>query len=472
MPLVVYNTLTRKKEEFKPLVGNRVKMFVCGPTVYDLSHIGHARTYVAYDIIAKYLRYKGYSVFFIMNITDIDDKIINRAKEKGIDPLSLAEEYTKEFYSDMEALGINSINLYAKASEHIPEIISQISTLIEKGYAYVVDGNVYFDVSKFPDYGKLSHQKPEELKKHRIEPDPRKKNPNDFSLWKSQKSGEIAWDSPWGKGRPGWHIEDTAIALTYFNEQYDIHGGAIELIFPHHEAEIAQAEATTGKKPYVKYWIHTGVLYVNGKKMSKSLGNFITIKDALKKYSPELLKTFFALSHYRSSIDYNEEKINQAKEVLRNIHETYRLVKSSLKKAKNDESPLDQELLKLLDKYSKRFFEAMDDDFNTPKALSSLLSLSKEIKKFNLENLGKNALNKAVATFKELGSIIGIIKEEKEVVEEKIVEELVEIIVEIRDYLRKKKDWSISDKIREKLEKLGIVLEDTPEKTIWKWKVS
>jgi cysteinyl-tRNA synthetase len=472
VPLVVYNTLTRKKEEFKPLVGNRVKMFVCGPTVYDLSHIGHARTYVAYDIIAKYLRYKGYSVFFIMNITDIDDKIINRAKEKGVDPLSLAEEYTKEFYSDMEALGINSINLYAKASEHIPEIISQISTLIEKGYAYVVDGNVYFDVSKFPDYGKLSHQKPEELKKHRIEPDPRKKNPNDFSLWKSQKSGEIAWDSPWGKGRPGWHIEDTAIALTYFNEQYDIHGGAIELIFPHHEAEIAQAEATTGKKPYVKYWIHTGVLYVNGKKMSKSLGNFITIKDALKKYSPELLKTFFALSHYRSSIDYNEEKINQAKEVLRNIHETYRLVKSSLKKAKNDESPLDQELLKLLDKYSKRFFEAMDDDFNTPKALSSLLSLSKEIKKFNLENLGKNALNKAVATFKELGSIIGIIKEEKEVVEEKIVEELVEIIVEIRDYLRKKKDWSISDKIREKLEKLGIVLEDTPEKTIWKWKVS
>ncbi|MEM3506412.1 MAG: cysteine--tRNA ligase [Candidatus Bathyarchaeia archaeon] len=470
MPLIVYNTLTRGKEEFKPLVGNRVKMFVCGPTVYDLSHIGHARTYVAYDIIAKYLRYKGYSVFFIMNITDVDDKIINRAKEKGVNPLSLAEEYTKEFYSDMEALGINSINLYAKASEHIPEIISQISTLIEKGYAYVVDGNVYFDVSKFPDYGKLSHQKPEELKKHRIEPDPRKKNPSDFSLWKSQKNEEIAWNSPWGKGRPGWHIEDTAIALTYFNEQYDIHGGAIELIFPHHEAEIAQAEATTGKKPYVKYWLHTGILYVNGKKMSKSLGNFITIKDALKKYSPELIKTFFALSHYRSSIDYSEEKMNQAKEVFRQIHEAYKLIKSSFKKAKN-ESPFDQELLNLLDEHAKKFFEAMDDDFNTPKAISSLLGLSKAIRKLNLESFSKHALNKAINTFKELGSIIGILKEEKEL-EEKIVEGLIETIVEVRDYLKKKKDWSMSDKIREKLDKLGIILEDTPEKTLWKWKVS
>ncbi|MEM3521463.1 MAG: cysteine--tRNA ligase, partial [Candidatus Bathyarchaeia archaeon] len=360
--------------------------------------------------------------------------------------------------------------LYAKASEHIPEIISQISTLIEKGYAYVVDGNVYFDVSKFPDYGKLSHQKPEELKKHRIEPDPRKKNPSDFSLWKSQKNEEIAWNSPWGKGRPGWHIEDTAIALTYFNEQYDIHGGAIELIFPHHEAEIAQAEATTGKKPYVKYWLHTGILYVNGKKMSKSLGNFITIKDALKKYSPELIKTFFALSHYRSSIDYSEEKMNQAKEVFRQIHEAYKLIKSSFKKAKN-ESPFDQELLNLLDEHAKKFFEAMDDDFNTPKAISSLLGLSKAIRKLNLESFSKHALNKAINTFKELGSIIGILKEEKEL-EEKIVEGLIETIVEVRDYLKKKKDWSMSDKIREKLDKLGIILEDTPEKTLWKWKVS
>ncbi|MEM2896460.1 MAG: cysteine--tRNA ligase [Candidatus Bathyarchaeia archaeon] len=471
MPLIVYNTLSRRKEEFKPLVGNRVKMFVCGPTVYDLSHIGHARTYVAYDIIAKYLRYRGYSVFFIMNITDVDDKIINRAKEKGVDPLSLAEEYTEEFYSDMEALGIDSINLYAKASEHIPEMISQISTLIEKGYAYTVDGDVYYDTSKFLDYGKLSHQKPEELKKHRIEPDPRKKSPNDFSLWKSQKIDEIAWDSPWGKGRPGWHIEDTAIALTYFGEKYDIHGGAIELIFPHHEAEIAQAEAITDKKPFVNYWIHTGILYVKGKKMSKSLGNFITIKDALKKYSPELIKTFFALSHYRSPIDYDEEKISHAEKILRQIYEAYELAKSSFKKAKDGEGPLDQELLNLLGKHVERFFEAMDDDFNTPKALSSLLGLSKEIKRFNPENLSKDVLNKTIATFKELGSIIGILKEERRA-EEKVLEELIEIIVEARDYLKNKKDWRISDKIRERLRKVGIVLEDTPEKTVWKWKVS
>ena len=239
-------------------------MFVCGPTVYDFSHVGHARTYLAYDIIARYLRARGYSVFYIVNITDIDDKIINRANASGEDPLLLADKFTKDFFRDMEALGITSVNLYAKASEHVPEIIDQITTLIGNGHAYQVDGDVYFDVSKFPEYGKLSRQNIEKISVHEIAPHSRKRNVVDFALWKSQKPGEPAWDSPWGKGRPGWHIEDTAITTTYFGPQYDIHGGGLDLVFPHHEAEIAQAEAATGVKPLVRYWLHGGLLNIAG----------------------------------------------------------------------------------------------------------------------------------------------------------------------------------------------------------------
>ena len=260
MGLRIYNTRTRSVEEFKPARGNRVYMFVCGPTVYDHSHIGHARTYLAYDIIARYLRARGFSLFYLMNITDIDDKIIARANESGEDPLRLADRFTKEFMRDMEALGITSVNLYAKASEHVPEIIAQIATLIQKGFAYQVEGDVYYDVAKFPRYGELSGQKIEQLVMHRIDPDARKRNVVDFALWKSQKPGEPAWESPWGKGRPGWHIEDTAITTTYFGPTYDLHGGGLDLVFPHHEAEIAQAEAATGVEPLVRFWVHGGLL--------------------------------------------------------------------------------------------------------------------------------------------------------------------------------------------------------------------
>ncbi|MEM3678009.1 MAG: cysteine--tRNA ligase, partial [Candidatus Bathyarchaeia archaeon] len=289
-PIRVYDSMARMVREFKPLRGNRVYMFVCGPTVYDLSHVGHARTYVAYDIMAKYLRLRGYSVFYLMNITDVDDKIIRRSRELGVDPFELAEDMTEEFHRDMRALKVDSVNLYARASEHIDEIIEQVRGLLDKGYAYRLDGDVYYDISRFPDYGRLSGRRPEELVRHRVDPRPGKRSPGDFALWKAEKPGEPSWDSPWGRGRPGWHIEDTAITHTYFGASYDIHGGALELIFPHHEAEIAQMEALTGVKPMVNYWIHTGLLTIGGRKMSKSLRNFVTIREALSRHSPEALR--------------------------------------------------------------------------------------------------------------------------------------------------------------------------------------
>ncbi len=293
----IYNTMTRKKEEFKPLKENRIKMFVCGPTVYDKSHIGHGRTYISFDVIARYLKYKGYSVFYLQNITDIDDKIIKRADELGVEPLKLAKEFENRYIEDMETLGVENVNFYARAMEHLDEIINQIQTLVDKNFAYETPTGVYFDEEKFPDFGKLSNRNIEELNVHRVNPDPTKRNPGDFALWKKRDENP-AWDSPWGKGRPGWHIEDTAISETYFGGHFDIHGGGLDLIFPHHEAEIAQMESATGKKPMVKYWLHTGFLNVSGEKMSKSLGNFITINELLKEYDPQVFRFFVLSTHY------------------------------------------------------------------------------------------------------------------------------------------------------------------------------
>jgi cysteinyl-tRNA synthetase len=314
MALKVYNTLTHDKEEFKPISGNRVYMFVCGPTTYDHSHLGHARTYVAFDMIARYLRFKGFDLFYLMNITDIDDNIINRANELNVQPAELADKFFKLFLNDMQALNIQSVNLYAKATEHVPEIISQAQVLINKNYAYHIAGKVYYEVEKFEDFGKLSGQNLDALQAGaRVEIDEDKRNPLDFILWKSEKPGEPTWESPWGSGRPGWHIEDTAITTKYFGDQYDVHGGARDLIFPHHESEITIAESATGKKPFVKYWFHTGFLNIEGEKMSKSLGNFFTIQDVLEKYDPEVVRFFLLYTHYRSPIDFTEKYLEEAK---------------------------------------------------------------------------------------------------------------------------------------------------------------
>src|SRR6266851_1277386 len=347
--LKVYNTLTRHIDDFEPIHPGRVNMFVCGPTVYDVSHIGHGKTYVAYDIIARYLRRKGYSVFFVLNITDIDDRIINRAKETGEDPLKLSERYAQAFYKDMKDLHVNSMNLYAKASDYIPEIISQIQGLVEKGIAYKIEGGVYYDISMFPEYGKLSRQNLEQLTVHRVDPDPEKRNPGDFVLWKGQKPGEIAWESPWGKGRPGWHIEDTAITLTYFGPTYDIHGGGTELIFPHHEAEIAQAEGLTGKEPLARYWLHTGLLSIKGEEMHKSLGNFITIQEMIRKVGTPGLRVFYAGTHYRSPLDFTEEALQQAVSLARRFrraHDQLALAREKITRKENETDlvlkPLDE----------------------------------------------------------------------------------------------------------------------------------
>ncbi len=461
--LKVFNTLTRKKEQFKPLHDKEVKMFVCGQTVYDDAHMGHAKTYVQLDIVVRWLRKLGYKVFYIQNITDIEDKIIRRAKERGQDPLELADFYAKRFLEDMEALKVaKNVDTYPKTTDYIPQMIEQIKTLIAKGFAYVVDGDVYYDVAKFKDYTKLSRMSLEDLKKHRIESDPRKKNPFDFSLWKSQKPGELAWDSPWGKGRPGWHIEDTAMTTTIFNApQYDLHGGATELIFPHHTNEIAQAEAATGKRPFVKYWLHTGVLQIGGVEMHKSLGNFVTIRETLKKHDPEILRLYYASTHYRKPIEFGEKDLQQAKNRFETLCNTLRNVKHATSAEGKSNS-----FKKNLDETRRKFAEAMNDDFNTPLALAYLFTLSKKTNQLiNKDKITPKLADEIVRTFKELGAIFGIL--EKEIEAEEVPKKIEELVRE-RKEARKKKDWKRADEIRKQIQELGYALEDTADGVRWR----
>jgi len=459
--------MTRRIEEFKPLRGNRVYMYVCGPTVYDYSHIGHARTYIAYDVIVRYLREKGYSVFYLMNITDVDDKIIKRARERGMNPIELAREYERYFMEDMEALGIQSVNLYARASEYIDEIVDLIKILMNKGFAYETETGVYFDTSRFKDYGRLSHKRPEELSVHRIELDPTKRNPQDFALWKKRDRDEIGWDSPWGYGRPGWHIEDTAIILTHFGPQIDIHGGAIELTFPHHEAEIAQAEAATGKKPFVRYWCHTGLLTVGGEKMSKSLGNYILIRDIVKKHASEALRLMFLFSHYRSPIDFKWSSLESSNSSLNSL---YNLVER-LKEIEVDEELSDEErkLEDYFEDFRRRFYEHLDDDLDTPRALAELFKLSSAINKVldSKERLYAPLKLKLLSEIEKIGNIFGILKR-KPIVEADLLKSVLEILIDVRGKLRTKGEFELADQIRDRLREIGIILEDVGYQTKWK----
>ena len=431
-------------------------MFVCGPTVYDVSHIGHGKSYVAYDIIARYLRKKGYSVFFVLNITDIDDKIINRAKETKEDPLKLSERYAQAFYNDMKELHVNSINLYAKASDYIPEIINQIKGLVEKGIAYKIQGGVFYDISKFPEYGKLSKQNLEQLTVHRVDPDPEKRNPGDFVLWKNQKPGEIAWDSPWGKGRPGWHIEDTAITLTHFGPTYDLHGGGTELIFPHHEAEIAQAEGLTGKKPLAKYWAHTGLLSIKGQEMHKSLGNFVPIQDSIQKVGVEALRVLYASTHYRSPLDYTEDTLVQAASLARRFRRAYDQLQR-VREVEAESKTANESLKSQVDEIRTEFFAAMDDDFNTPGALSAyvrIVGLAEE----HWKSLSTGSAAMFLEAMKELASVLGLL--EIELVPRQEFLQLVNLLTSLRNELRAKREYALSDRIREQLQKVGVTVED------------
>jgi cysteinyl-tRNA synthetase len=455
----IYNTMTRKKEEFKPINENRIKMFVCGPTVYDKSHIGHGRTYIAFDVIARYLKYKGYSVFYLQNITDIDDKIIKRANELKVPPLKLAKEFEELYFHDMEVLGVNSVNYYARAMEHLNEIIDQIQRLIDKNFAYETPTGVYFDESRFEDFGNLSKRNIEELDVHRISPDPTKRHPGDFALWK-KRSDDPAWDSPWGLGRPGWHIEDTAISETYFGGQFDIHGGGLDLIFPHHEAEIAQMESATGKKPMVKYWMHTGFLNVSGEKMSKSLGNFITIEELLREYGPQVFRYFVLSTHYRSPIDFSSEALHQSQNSLKRIHKLMETIDELLETDMDEKSENDVKYIKLLENTKKEFLKAMDNDFNTPVALSVLFNFIRNINKgINEEDISKNIFKEIKNLLNELGNILGLNFSVKST-ESYLQEELVNILVDVREKLRENKNYELADEIRSRLRDVGINLED------------
>ncbi len=455
MALKIYNTLSKKVEVFKPIKKDEVLMFVCGVTVYDSAHIGHARSYIIFDTIARYLTYLGYKVKYVQNITDIDDKIIKRAAETNQDSMKLARTFEKDYLKNMASLNVTSVSLYARASEHIKEIINQIQRLFDKGYAYEIEDGVYYDISKFKDYGKLSHQNIKELKKARIEPNPNKRNPGDFSLWKKQKPGEPAWDSPWGKGRPGWHIEDTAITEKHLGPQYDIHGGGQDLIFPHHEAEIAQIEAATGKKPLVRYWIHNAFLLVNGQKMSKSLGNFVSINDALKKWKPEVLRLFFNSVHYKIPIDYTEQSLEQAEKSYEKIVEFVRKLRE-IKKAKEN-----IEVSNLIKTAQEDFEAGMNDDFNISVALAAIFEFIKKINTLIDKNeIGQKNAEKIYKLTLKFDSVLGLNLDKLK--EEKAPKEIMQL-VEKREVARSKKDWKTADKIREEIKKKGWEVRDTKE---------
>src|SRR5213594_1988884 len=454
--LRVYNTLTRSLDQFRPIHPGRVNMFVCGPTVYDSSHIGHAKTYVDYDMIARYLQRIGYSVFFVLNITDIDDRIISRAREIGEDPLRLSSRYAQAFFKDMKDLRVESINLYAKASDYISEIIDQVQGLIDKGIGYKIAGGVYYDTSKFPEYGKLSRQNLEQLTVHRIDPDPDKRNPSDFVIWKSQKPGEISWDSPWGKGRPGWHIEDTAITLTHFGPTYDLHGGGTELIFPHHEAEIAQAEGLTGKKPLAKYWAHTGLLSIKGQEMHKSLGNFVPIQDAIQKVGVEASRVLYASTHYRSPLDYTEDTLVQAASLARRFRRAYDQLQK-VTGAKSEGKATRGSLKLQVDEARTEFFAAMDDDINTPGALAAyirIVGLAEEHSK----SLNTESAAMLLEVMKDLASVLGLLETESVPRQEFL--QLVNLLTSLRNELRAKREYALSDRIREQMQKTGVTVED------------
>jgi len=468
MGLRIYNTLTRKKEGFSPLEENKVRMYVCGVTLYDKLHLGHARAAVVFDMIRRYLEYKGYEVIFVTNFTDVDDKMIKRARELNTTIFDLARKFISEYFEQMEKLGVKKANYYPRATDHIKEIIELIKKLEKKGIAYKSNGNVFFRVKKFPEYGKLSGQSLKELFAGvRIEVDEKKEEPFDFALWKKAKEGEPSWESPWGKGRPGWHIECSAMAMKYLGETIDIHGGGKDLIFPHHENEIAQSEAATGKK-FARLWIHNGLVTMNDQKMAKSTGNFVTLSEALQKYGGEVVRYYLLSAHYRSPLNYSEESLKEASSSLERIYNLLERIDELLEE-KKESFKLEDVPLRIRD-LSSKFFESMDDDFNTPSAFASLFEMVKEaniILEKPLDKKLKAALFYIKNQIKEAGKILGLFQEKRKILEDK-TEKLIKILVDVRNDLRKEKRWDLADKIRQRLQEIGIKLEDKKDKTVWK----
>lgn len=505
MSLKVYNTLTKRKEDFVPASPHQVRMYVCGPTTYNFIHLGNARALVVFDTIRRYLLYKGYRVCYVQNFTDIDDKIIARAQEEGEDPLALAERYIKEYFRDADALRVLRANVHPRATEHIGEMIEMVRGLLGRGIAYEAGGDVYFSVRRFPGYGKLSGRTLEEmLAGARVEVDQRKRDPLDFVLWKAAKTGEPAWDSPWGRGRPGWHLECSVMSVKYLGFGFDIHGGGSDLIFPHHENEIAQAEALKGEEPFARYWIHNGFVTVNEEKMSKSLGNFFIVRDLLQEWPPEVLRFFLLSTHYRSPLDYSVENLTAARKSYMRLRNTLELLEEVTggqeavpagRLSKEAAAFRDQVLVRVTE-----FEEAMDDDFNTALALAALFNLGREVNAFiNRDDFNptpaiRHTLVRIHHYFRSLLDVLGLVPGESRELGAEYALPLMEIAVSlkenagiwlpeplpeapqalldtllgVRQEAREQKNYRLSDTIRDSLRAIGIILEDTPRGVRWR----
>ena len=454
----LYSTLTGETAEFAPADGQTVKMYVCGVTPYSSTHIGHALSYVAFDVLRRYLEHVGFEVRHVQNFTDVDDKIIQRAQEQGIEPTQLAEQYIDDFFQTMDALNIRRAHVYPRATEEIGPIIETIGRLVESGHAYPAGGDVFFRVQKSDGYGKLSHRTLEGMQAgSRIEIDENKEHPMDFALWKGARPGEPSWESPWGPGRPGWHIECTSMSMTYLGESLDIHGGGQDLVFPHHENEIAQSEASTGVVPFSRYWVHNGLLRLGGDKMSKSLGNLVSVEEALERFSPDAIRLYFLSSHYRSPLSYTDEGCAGMERSLDRL-------RHALDRDGGNGDPLDAET------YRRQFFEAMDDDLNTPRALAALFDLAREI---NRRSDASQSVADAQDSLRHLGGILGLTFEQRsggKGADGAGAGPFIDLLLETRAALRQARQFEQADRIRDGLEALGVSVEDTPSGPVWQFR--
>ena len=454
----IFNTMTRRKEEFTPLHEGEARIYCCGPTVYNYFHLGNARPFVIFDVLRRFLAYRGYKVTFVQNFTDVDDKMIRGANEEGVTIKELGERYIAEYFKDADALNVSRATVYPKATEHIGEIIALVQALIDKGMAYEVDGDVYFRTEAFPGYGKLSGQNMEDLAAGaRIDVDERKRDPMDFALWKAQKPGEPAWDSPWGPGRPGWHIECSAMSMKYLGETFDIHCGGVDLIFPHHENEIAQSEGATGH-PFARYWMHNGHINVNNEKMSKSKGNFFTVRDIAKQYDLEAVRLFLLSAQYRSPINYSADLIEQAVSALKRLYTLRDHLLFLLESAGEAPTAGEEALAGIIDGYRQQFVAAMEDDLNTADALGVLFELVRELNTFVAEPRSRGALQLAYDGLMELAGVLGLLYKQRESAGDEVTE-----LARQRQEARQAKNWAEADRLREAIRELGYAVEDTPE---------
>ena len=462
----IFNTMTRSKEEFKPLEEGKVKMYVCGPTVYNYIHVGNARPFIIFDTLRRYLEYRGYDVTFVQNFTDVDDKIIKRGHEEGIAPEEIAQKYIKEYFVDADGLGIKRASVHPQVTENIEQIIEFVKELEDKGYAYAVNGDVYFDTQKFEGYGKLSGIKQEELEAgSRIEVNDQKKHPMDFVLWKAKKEGEPGWTSPWGEGRPGWHIECSVMSRRYLGDTIDIHAGGQDLKFPHHENEIAQSEARSGKT-FSNYWMHNEYININNEKMSKSKGNFFTVRDISKLYDLEVVRLFMLSTHYRNPINFSDEILNQSKAGLERLYNAKERVEFIISKLNDNAENADElKLEEELNSFRQRFIEAMDDDLNTADALSIIFELARFMNSNVNENSTKEFANKVLDKFNELTGVLNVVNKKHE---EDMLDEEIEALIQKRTDAKKNKDFKLADEIRNELLEKGIVLEDTRQGVKWR----